>query len=90
MSPMREGNTVIGYQSVHVKPERQRVDRANKLYKKIMSGKSEDDKRRSKLDAVSLARFPLNITTKYMLAFILGMVPLALVSLIPDTKKIIN
>lgn len=67
-SPQYEDGKIIGYQSVRVKPEKVWVDRAEALYAKIMSKKSPEDKKRSKLDAVSLTRFPMGITTKIALA----------------------
>ncbi|MDX9765789.1 MAG: methyl-accepting chemotaxis protein [Ectothiorhodospiraceae bacterium] len=38
-SPLYDGNTLIGYQSVRIKPERQHVERAEKLYTQISDGK---------------------------------------------------
>ena len=67
-SPQYEDGKIIGYQSVRVKPEKVWVDRADALYTKIMSKKSADDKRRSKLDAVQLTRFPMGLSTKIALA----------------------
>lgn len=67
-SPQYEDGKIIGYQSVRVKAEKVWVDRAEALYAKIMSKKSPEDKKRSKLDAVSLTRFPMGITTKIALA----------------------
>lgn len=67
-SPQYEDGKIIGYQSVRVKPEKVWVDRAEALYAKIMSKKSPEDKKRSKLDAVKLSRFPMGITTKIALA----------------------
>ncbi len=67
-SPQYEDGKIIGYQSVRVKPEKAWVDRADALYSKIMSKKSADDKRRSKLDEVKLTRFPISFTSKIMLA----------------------
>jgi len=46
VSPMYIDGKVTGYQSVRAKPKREWVDRANKLYTKSRSGKSDDDKRR--------------------------------------------
>ncbi|MBK6959066.1 MAG: PAS domain-containing protein [Nitrosomonas sp.] len=57
-SPQFEDGKIIGYQSVRVKPEKAWVDRAEGLYAKIMSKKSADDKRRSKLDEVKLNYAP--------------------------------
>ncbi|MBL8501747.1 MAG: PAS domain-containing protein [Nitrosomonas sp.] len=67
-SPQYEDGKIIGYQSVRVKPEKIWVDRAEALYAKIMSKKSADDKRRSKLDAVKLTRFPISLSAKIALA----------------------
>ena len=58
-SPLFEDGEVVGYQSVRVKPEKIWVDRAEALYAQIMSKKSDDDKRRSKLDEVKLTRLPI-------------------------------
>jgi len=69
-SPLYEDGRIIGYQSVRVKPEIEWVQRADALYGKIMSKKTEDDKRRSKLDKVQLTRFPVGITTKIILSVI--------------------
>lgn len=38
------------------------MDRAEVLYARIMSKKSADDKRRSKIDKVQLTRFPISFT----------------------------
>jgi len=67
-SPQYEDGKIIGYQSVRVKPEKIWVDRAGALYAKIMSKKSADDKRRSKLDAVKLTRYPIGLSSKIALA----------------------
>lgn len=67
-SPQYEDGKIIGYQSVRVKPEKIWVDRAEALYAKIMSKKSPDDKRRSKLDVVKLTRFPISLSGKIALA----------------------
>ncbi|MDE2388181.1 MAG: PAS domain-containing protein [Betaproteobacteria bacterium] len=67
-SPQYESGKIIGYQSVRVKSEKIWVDRAEALYTKIMSKKSADDKRRSKLDAVKLTRFPISLSAKIALA----------------------
>lgn len=67
-SPQFEDGKIIGYQSVRVKPEKAWVDRAEGLYAKIMSKKSADDKRRSKLDEVKLTRFPVNLAGQIALA----------------------
>ena len=81
VSPQYEDGKMVGYQSVRFKPKREWVNRADKLYKKIMSGKSEDDLRRSKLDKVKLERIHLGITAKHMIAFVIGLSPLALASI---------
>ena len=77
--PLYVDGKVEGFQSVRAKPEKEWVDRADKLYTKIMASKSEDDKRRSKLDAVKLSRLPLGISEKMTLAFSTILVPLLLV-----------
>ena len=63
-SAQYEDGKVIGYQSVRVKPNQEWVDRAEALYARIMSKKSDSDKRRSTLSKVSLTRFPMSFTTK--------------------------
>ncbi len=40
VSPILEGNQVVGYQSVRSKPKREWVDRADKLYSAINAGKT--------------------------------------------------
>lgn len=67
-SPQYEDGKIIGYQSVRVKAEQAWIDRADALYAKIMSKKSPDDKRRSKMDSVKLTRFPISFTQKIMLS----------------------
>ena len=67
-SPLFEDGKIVGYQSVRVKPEKIWVDRAEALYAQIMSKKSDDDKRRSKLDEVKLTRLPIGLTAKIVLA----------------------
>ena len=69
-SPLYENGKIIGYQSVRVKPEAEWVQRADALYGKIMSKKTEDDKRRSKLDKVQLTRFPFGLTTKIIMGVV--------------------
>lgn len=63
-SAQYEDGQVIGYQSVRVKPKQEWVDRAEALYAKIMSKKTDSDKRRSTLSSVKLTRFPLSFTTR--------------------------
>jgi len=63
-SAQYEDGQVIGYQSVRVKPKKEWVDRAEALYAKIMSKKTDSDKRRSALSSVKLTRFPLSFTTR--------------------------
>jgi aerotaxis receptor len=79
-SPQYEDGKIIGYQSVRVKPEKIWVDRAEALYAKIMSKKSPDDKRRSKMDPVKLTRFPIGITNKIVLGVssVIGLLFIAL------------
>ncbi|MBS0425290.1 MAG: PAS domain-containing protein [Proteobacteria bacterium] len=67
-SPLYEDGKIVGYQSVRVKPEKIWVDRAEALYAQIMSKKSDDDKRRSKLDKIKLTKFPIGLTAKIILA----------------------
>lgn len=87
VSPMYVDGVITGYQSVRVKPKREWVNRAAKLYKKVMAGKSEDDKRRSTLSAVKLKKFPLGITEKLTLAFVAVLIPvLAFVGLLGDAS----
>lgn len=76
VSPQFIDGQVTGYQSVRAKPKQEWIDRATKFYAKIMAGKSEDDKRRSTLDEVSLGRFQFGITTKVNIAFAAVLVPL--------------
>ncbi len=76
VSPQYIDGQVTGYQSVRAKPKQEWVERASKFYAKIMSGKSEDDKRRSKLDEVNLGRFQVGIKTKLNFAFVSVLVPL--------------
>lgn len=66
-SPQYENGKIVGYQSVRAKPGKAWVDRAEALYTKIMSKKSADDKRRSKIDAIKLTRFPISLTAKIAL-----------------------
>lgn len=68
-SPQYEDGKIVGYQSVRVKPEKAWVDRADALYSKIMSKKTADDKRRSKIDDVKMTRFPIDFSAKVALAF---------------------
>jgi len=63
-SAQYEDGKVIGYQSVRVKPTQECVNRAEALYAKIMSKKSDSDKRRSTFGKVTLTRFPLSFTTR--------------------------
>ena len=67
-SPQFEDGKIVGYQSVRVKPEKAWVDRAHALYAQIMSKKTADDKRRSKIDNVKLTRFPISFSAKIALA----------------------
>ena len=76
VSPQYIDGQVTGYQSVRAKPKQEWIDRASKFYTKIMAGKSDDDKRRSKLDEVSLGRFQFGIATKVNIAFAFVLVPL--------------
>jgi aerotaxis receptor len=76
VSPQYIDGQVTGYQSVRAKPKQEWIDRASKLYAKIMAGKSEDDKRRSKLDEVNLGRFQFGMTTKLSFVFAMVLIPL--------------
>ncbi|MFZ5593945.1 MAG: methyl-accepting chemotaxis protein [Pseudomonadota bacterium] len=40
VSPLYEGNRIIGYQSVRTKPSRELIERAETLYKRIAAGKT--------------------------------------------------
>ena len=73
--PQYEGDQVIGFQSVRTKPKKEWVNRADKLYAKVMAGKSEHDKKTSKLENVSLAKYPLGITGKFLTAFFIAIAP---------------
>ncbi len=88
-SPQYEDGKIIGYQSVRVKPEKIWVDRAEALYAKIMSKKSPDDKRRSKMDPVKLTRFPIGITNKIVLGVssVIGLLFIAL-SLVGEVSQL--
>jgi aerotaxis receptor len=77
-SPQYENGQVIGYQSVRVKPKREWVNRADKLYNKVMSSKSDEDKRRSTLADVKLTRMPTwacGICAKLGAAFAVTLLP---------------
>jgi len=76
VSPQYIEGTMTGYQSVRFKPNRASVARADKLYSKIMSKKSDDEKRRSQLDEVKLQRFPIGISSKLTLAMVAVLLPL--------------
>lgn len=67
-SAQYEEGKVVGYQSVRVKSKQEWIDRAEALYGKIMSKKSDSDKRRSTLSEVQLTRFPMSFTTKVGMA----------------------
>ncbi|SFE90409.1 PAS domain-containing methyl-accepting chemotaxis protein [Nitrosomonas sp. Nm166] len=69
-SPQYEDGKITGYQSVRVKPKKAWVNRAEALYAQIMSKKTADDKRRSKIDEVKLTRFPISLTAKMALTII--------------------
>lgn len=59
VSPQYENGEMTGYQSVRVKPKREWVARAEKLYAKLMAKKSDADKRRSVLSEVKLTLLPV-------------------------------
>ncbi|MDH5614490.1 MAG: PAS domain-containing protein, partial [Gammaproteobacteria bacterium] len=73
--PQYEGEEMIGFQSVRTKPKREWVKRADKLYAKVMAGKSEHDKKTSKLDNVSLPKYPMGITGKFFTGFLVAVLP---------------
>ena len=73
--PQYEGDQIIGFQSVRTKPKKDWVKRADKLYTKVMAGKSEHDKKTSKMDNVSLPKYPLGITGKFLTAFFIAVAP---------------
>ncbi|MCK4865972.1 MAG: PAS domain-containing protein [Gammaproteobacteria bacterium] len=75
VSPQYVDGQITGYQSVRAKPKEEWIDRASKLYKKIMAGKSEDDKRRSKLDEVKLG-LNFSVVTKLDIAVASVLIPL--------------
>lgn len=79
VTPQFIDGELTSYQSVRFKPERAAVSRADKLYGKIMSAKSDDDKRRSQLDDVKLQRFPIGISAKLTFAMLAILLPLIFV-----------
>lgn len=79
VTPQFIDGSLTGYQSVRFKPDRRTVSRSEKLYGKIMSKKSDDDKRRSKLDDVKLQRFPMGISVKLTFAMLALLLPLIVV-----------
>ncbi len=79
VSPQFIDGSLTGYQSVRFKPDRSSVSSASKLYDKIMSKKSDDDKRRSRLDDVKLQRFPIGISAKLTFAMLAVLLPLIIV-----------
>ena len=79
VSPQYENGKIVAYQSVRVKPKAEWVSRADKLYKKIMSKKSDQDKRRSVLSKVKLTHLPAwtcGICVKLTVVFAAAMLPL--------------
>ena len=58
VSPQYENGQITGYQSVRVKPRQEWVHRAEKIYRKVMSKKSDTDIRRSTIDKIKLTRMP--------------------------------
>ncbi len=64
VGPVTELGDTIGYQSVRVKPQAKHVERAEKLYKKINTGK---------LNRWTL--FSIGFTNKVMLAIVLSLLP---------------
>ena len=79
VSPQFIEGEMTGYQSVRFKPNRESVKRADKVYSSIMSGKSDDDKRRSQLDEVKLQRFPIGISAKITFAMFAVLLPLVII-----------
>lgn len=76
VTPQFIDGELASYQSVRFKPDRAAVARAGKLYDKIMSKKSDDDKRRSQLDEVKLQRFPIGISAKITFSMLAVLLPL--------------
>lgn len=90
VSPQFVDGSLTGYQSVRFKPDRGAVSRSEKLYGKIMSKKSDEDKRRSKLDDVKLQRLPIGISSKITLAMLVILLPLVvLLGIIGDISPMI-
>lgn len=81
VSPQYEYGKIIGYQSVRVKPKKVWVERAEKLYEKVMSKKSDDDKRRSVLSKIKLTLIPARackLCTKLVVANALALLPMVI------------
>jgi aerotaxis receptor len=68
VTPMYEGNQIVGYQSVRVKPDPQAVQRANRMYARIR----EAGKRRIKLPLPGLA-LQLFLGSSLMLAVLFSL-----------------
>lgn len=58
VSPQYENGQITSYQSVRVKPKQEWVNRAEKLYGKLMSKKSDADKKRSVISKIKLTNMP--------------------------------
>ncbi|MDH5479654.1 MAG: PAS domain-containing protein, partial [Nitrosomonas sp.] len=93
-SPQYEDGKIMGYQSVRVKAHDDWIKRADALYNKIMSKKTDDDKRKSRLDEVKLTRFPISFTAKVSIAvssiFIVCFVGLAIAGQMPLISALIS
>ena len=79
VSPQYENNEIVGYQSVRIKAKEAWISRAEKLYKKVMSRKTDEDKRRSVLSKVKLTFLPAwacNICTKLVAAYAFSLLPI--------------
>ncbi|MFQ5487369.1 MAG: methyl-accepting chemotaxis protein [Gammaproteobacteria bacterium] len=78
VAPMFEGEQIVGYQSVRVKPDNKEVERAERLYRSLMNGKAV----RLRLPTLSLAQKLGGASTVFMaalwgvLVFFAGLAPL--------------
>ncbi len=66
VTPMFEGDRIVGYQSVRVKPHRKEVERAERLYRQLMS----DKPRRLRMPPLSLMQKLGGTATLLMLALL--------------------
>ncbi len=69
VTPIFEGETIVGYQSVRVKPDRADVARAEKLYKQLSDGKSPRLTPLLSMANQLLAGFALILTAIYGVLF---------------------